>query len=783
LVVDKPGLQLDDVILAWNDDAVSSAAQVEGKLSAAQPGTEVTLTLWRDGSERKVKVKLDRALDALVRMNLVKVLSNEAVEKVMAERKYPHLEADRLKAAPIKPDEIELAEGDLNDPALLRYIGRRTISRYGCFGCHEIPGFEKARPIGTALQDWGRKDPSKLALEHIEEYLHHHGEKDGSSTMDRVAKAVEDGVNGRFPSAETADQELSAAYYVDQINHHGRGGFLWQKLREPRSYDYKKVETKGFDERLKMPRFPFSEADIEAVATFVLGLTAEPPAREFVYQPKGAAKARIEGEKLITKFNCSGCHMLELPEITYAANVGEFRLDLTDEQKEKLTAGEAVEVTGASRWNALKEYLEGTPSRIYAREVDPADLARVDLAQLESITKGIKAASEAKAAVHIPTDALLALHDRLRAAVPDAGVEAFYKRFLPFVETLAIVESSSVDHPQAFDALMKLKPPIEGLAGPGKTAGELLVKFKALVNSVPDPEDDPADQEFGYDLWETLKVGNKVQVPSSRMLVPALKQIATTQGRGGEFAEWLTNHSMANDRGLDRSKARQMAPPPLYKEGVKVQTPWLYSFLKNPGKIRYTPLLRMPQFSLSDQEAQTLANYFAAVDGAPFPYQPIPQRDPAYLETMESAHANYLKESWDLVTMAPPTGLCAGCHSVGGREFVAGDPTKVVRGPNLEGVYNRLQPDWVELWIYNPKWITPYTSMPQNFPAGKQQFPELLGGDGQLQSVASRDALMNYLRMLEKTGKPTPTPSPAAAPAAAAVAPPAAETAKVEDTK
>jgi hypothetical protein len=150
---------------------------------------------------------------------------------------------------------------------------------------------------------------------------------------------------------------------------------------------------------------------------------------------------------------------------------------------------------------------------------------------------------------------------------------------------------------------------------------------------------------------------------------------------------------------------------------------------------------------------------------------------------MESAHANYLKESWDLVTMAPPTGLCAGCHSVGGREFVAGDPTKVVRGPNLEGVYNRLQPDWVELWIYNPKWITPYTSMPQNFPAGKQQFPELLGGDGQLQSVASRDALMNYLRMLEKTGKPTPTPSPAAAPAAAAVAPPAAETAKVEDTK
>jgi len=105
-----------------------------------------------------------------------------------------------------------------------------------------------------------------------------------------------------------------------------------------------------------------------------------------------------------------------------------------------------------------------------------------------------------------------------------------------------------------------------------------------------------------------------------------------------------------------------------------------------------------------------------------------------------------------------------------------------VRGPNLDGVYNRLQPDWVELWVYNPKWITPYTSMPQNFPAGKQQFTELFGGDGQLQSVASRDALMNYLRMLEKTGKPSATPAAAPA-AAAAAAPPAAEPAKVEETK
>ena len=47
----------------------------------------------------------------------------------------------------------------------------QDLGRYGCYGCHDIPNFENARPIGTTLQDWGRKDTSRLAPEHIEEYL------------------------------------------------------------------------------------------------------------------------------------------------------------------------------------------------------------------------------------------------------------------------------------------------------------------------------------------------------------------------------------------------------------------------------------------------------------------------------------------------------------------------------------------------------------------------------------------------------------------------------------
>ena len=31
------------------------------------------------------------------------------------------------------------------------FLGERMINRYGCFGCHEIKGFENVQPIGTEL--------------------------------------------------------------------------------------------------------------------------------------------------------------------------------------------------------------------------------------------------------------------------------------------------------------------------------------------------------------------------------------------------------------------------------------------------------------------------------------------------------------------------------------------------------------------------------------------------------------------------------------------------------
>lgn len=626
----------------------------------------------------------DEDLNKLVELYLKKGrFGTEKAQEIISSRTFPQKKAD------VVGDESVLATDDATPAAdeaawrqmKLEYVGRKVISRYGCYACHDMPGYETARPIGVALQDWGRKDTSKLGFEHIEEYLHHHGEPAGSafsSTGERIVtarkKAAAGGAKaGQFTPEEEA-AEMAASYFYDSLQNHGRPGFIWQKLRAPRSYDYEKTETKGYDERLRMPKFPLKEDEIEAIATFVLGLVAEPPAPQYVYTPDERDRTRIEGEFLLAKYNCTGCHVVELPKVTFAA----------------------------------------------------------DLTQIESTPM-------------------------------DAG-----------------------DHPAALDLLLSVRPPRQGLTGATKTVrldGEKLklhvANFHGFVASRPDPEEtDPELREYGFDVWEPVDFGTgedrKRLLPGAKVTFPESRLVSLQDARGGQFAELLVDRLLGY-RFDQRNLAWQASPPPLYQEGIKVQTNWLYQFLLEPGKIRYTTVLRMPKFNMSPAEAQTLANYFAAVDGADFPYVDQGPKDVDYLQSRAAELiasgeiadlGEYLPHSWDLLN-GP---LCIKCHSVGAKKFKVSDPAKDIQGPNLNDVQNRLRPDWVKLWLYRPSWITPYTSMPVNFPKNGAQFPDRFKGDPDSHVIAVRDALMNYQRLLEDVG-PTvyqPPGQPTAAPAPAA---------------
>jgi len=188
-------------------------------------------------------------------------------------------------------------------------LGFRTIRRRGCFGCHDIPGFEDAQPIGPALSDWGRKQESLLGFEQIHEYL----EQSSNESKDRLVAAG---------TAHKTDPD--GEFFRQALREHRREGFVWQKLHQPRSFDYKRAQDKPYDQWLKMGRFGFTDEQVEALSTFVLGLVADPPAEQYVYHPQRRAKAIIEGRKVLQKYACAECHTLEMDRWTFEFDPEEF---------------------------------------------------------------------------------------------------------------------------------------------------------------------------------------------------------------------------------------------------------------------------------------------------------------------------------------------------------------------------------------------------------------------------------------------------------------------------
>ncbi len=102
---------------------------------------------------------------------------------------------------------------------------------------------------------------------------------------------------------------------------------------------------------------------------------------------------------------------------------------------------------------------------------------------------------------------------------------------------------------------------------------------------------------------------------------------------GGAFANLLLPYLKEVNSDFGKvNEARSVLPPPLIREGERVQPKWLYQFLLDPGTVRPPDRmrLRMPKFNMSGEEAMALVNYFGAADklgnpGAGITY-PVPDR-------------------------------------------------------------------------------------------------------------------------------------------------------------
>ncbi len=142
----------------------------------------------------------------------------------------------------------------------LEFVGKKAINRQGCFGCHDIKGFEDAKNIGTELTGEGSKEVDKL-------------------------------------------------YFGFVDIEHSRQAWFSQKLKEPRIFD--KGKDLAYLEKLRMPQFDFTDAEVEPLTTFLLSLQKEQIPLD-MRKTLNQKEEKIEtGRLLAAKFNCQGCHTLD----------------------------------------------------------------------------------------------------------------------------------------------------------------------------------------------------------------------------------------------------------------------------------------------------------------------------------------------------------------------------------------------------------------------------------------------------------------------------------------
>jgi mono/diheme cytochrome c family protein/nitrate reductase cytochrome c-type subunit len=691
----------------------------------------------------------------------------------------PGIPAERLAFFARDAEERKLEKGKVTEEALLWYIGKKAIGRQGCYACHDIPGFETAKPIGTALNDWGKKDPERLAFEDASTFAKTHfnivpsrktrqevlarkafleakkdrnsGEENELERLERQLKR-QDRIHELEKKAEKPEGLTSAEQrelekfgptklfeeYVDpeigmkkppveeiffqalEHPHQTREGFLHQKLMDPRSYDFNR--ERPWDDRLRMPQFQFAR------------LRKLPGEKEEDFKTRQHVAESEAREAVMT-----------------------FILGLTAEP-------------------IPLQYVHQPKAEKNAEVIGRQMLDKFNCAGCHQVRPGVYEFKQADEIVK-----------RLQQTLENS--EAALKIDFNFPGHSAWVGTTPTSDKLTAFGYFDLDETKKGEEDAPNTDAIRLTDALRFVGNDKIPRD--------------LRAGMLIRLPRGGYTVAG-------QPYGGGLADLLVPYLLKKNPTAfpttDLGKSRAVLPPPLVREGERVQPDWLYKFLLHPTPIRpegYV-ILRMPKFNMSPEEARALVNYFAAVSrrtnpgaGVSYPYVTIPQRDDEYWKTVNEEYAKRLgekgiaerakamkpiwqarakKEQSDLEAALPELKKAAKeaadkkAPDVAERdkavknaesrleavkkelkdgsfpeqqarwksqEIYSRDAFKLLtnkdlclkchnigntqiegaQGPNLTLAAERLRPDWAERWIANPPRMFTYQPvMPQNFP-------------------------------------------------------------------
>ena len=136
--------------------------------------------------------------------------------------------------------------------------GEKLIGYYGCFGCHQISGFEKNAPVAPELGGFAKKDVTTLDF--------------GYALADHHLQTTET--------------------------------FATLKLDSPRIYRRDRIE-------LKMGDFDLSPREIRSLVTFLKSLVSSKPKEAYQPDKHPDYAAALDGRQIIDDYNCRACHVIE----------------------------------------------------------------------------------------------------------------------------------------------------------------------------------------------------------------------------------------------------------------------------------------------------------------------------------------------------------------------------------------------------------------------------------------------------------------------------------------
>jgi cytochrome c2/plastocyanin len=613
------------------------------------------------------------------------------------------------------------------DTALAAAVGKAFVMNQGCYSCHEIAGMAAMMPIGAELTKWASKTVDKLDFGMS--YEHDAGQKKIHLADDIVAQA-----------RNQTTQDLP------WLDHHYNDGWLKRKLAHPRSFDIDKV--KNPKERLRMPWFDFTDGQIDAIATFILGLVNDDVPGQIMH-PSADKLAFDAGARAVRQKNCVACHVVDQPRITFEDAAGHERtiaarfLRLPDEPAPPVIRSMEDFSRVRAEW---EEYYQDD----YEEGLEVIDVTLMD------VHPDVGAPNEA---VEIPVD-------KLRAVQPSYGGDFVELVRSYYADGVMVAnpdydpndEDSYPSDPWTWLADDDGNPLVEDNDGVGRFYQETeLDKLRwtfappILVN-----EGHKLQRDWFYSFLQDpypLRQQMRVRMPSFHFYDGEAESIAdyfavkARQEWAPRYARTarLTLGRKAKPELLDGSTPHRWDLETRANEwptvlAVAEKTPGLSSAVVAAGadltaaKVEAIEAGYAPEVAANFSKLYDWAHAqgFRMTGRLPHEYEQLVRQSPSHLE--EFAERIPIGEK-----VAVEGVNCFECHQ-GLDGSYQKDP--IAWAPALTNTQARLREEWVREWIWNPVAVYPGTSMPDNFSAHEPQYQEQYPGSSNGVQI---DAIMDWL--------------------------------------